>query len=91
MARTIFTRSPTPMLDAARVLLSEGVNPATHLVMRHAGADHDALRSTVGVAAKLAAHDDTHGKPVFRDYQPYDGGRRTLTSPSMRETEAAGA
>jgi hypothetical protein len=34
--RTIVTRSLTPMLDAARVLLSEGADPATRLAMRHA-------------------------------------------------------
>lgn len=40
--------SETPLLDAARELLKRDV-----LIMRHVGADHDALRARVGTAAKL--------------------------------------
>jgi hypothetical protein len=55
--RVIVTRSTTPMLDAARALLAEGMDPATQLVMRHAGAKHDAMRSTVGAATGLTVSD----------------------------------
>ena len=34
------------MLDACRVLTGEGADPLTRVVMRHAGQDHDALRSS---------------------------------------------
>jgi hypothetical protein len=45
--------SRQPLLDAARVLLAEGVVPDTLIEMRHAGADHVALRAKVAAAAKL--------------------------------------
>jgi hypothetical protein len=61
----VVERSTTLFCDAARVLLAEGVDPVTKLVMRHEGSSHDALRSTVGVAAKLTVTDGTTGKPVF--------------------------
>jgi|SRR6266849_1826048 len=52
--RTVVTRSTQPLLDAARVLLAEGVDPDIWIVMRHAGRADDALRSTVGAAAALS-------------------------------------
>jgi hypothetical protein len=86
--RTIVSRSATPPLDAARVLLSEDVDPTTRLVMRHAGADHDALRSTVGFAAKLTVKDASHGPSIFASYAPWSGPASALGSPSKRENEA---
>jgi hypothetical protein len=61
--RRIVKRSTPPFCDAARVLLGEGINPDTAFVMRHDGSPYDALRSTVGVAAKLTVKDN-HGKPA---------------------------
>jgi hypothetical protein len=63
--RGIVKRSSTPFFAAARVLLAEGVDPATKFVMRHEGSPYDALRSTVGGAAKLTVADGSTGKPVF--------------------------
>ena len=63
--RTVVKRSTTPFCAAARVLLAEGIDPATKLVMRHEGSSHDALRSTVGAAAKITVADSSTGKPVF--------------------------
>jgi hypothetical protein len=63
--RRIVKRSTTPFCAAARVLLAEGADPATKVVMRHEGLSHDALRSTVGAAAKLTVADGSTGKPVF--------------------------
>jgi hypothetical protein len=37
VTRQLVTGSPTPLFDAARVLLAEGTDPATPLMMRHAG------------------------------------------------------
>ena len=65
-------RSTTPLCDAARVLLAEGIKPDTVLVMRRPGSPADALRSTVGVAAGLTVADDNGGKPTFRKWSPYD-------------------
>jgi hypothetical protein len=63
-------RSTTPFCDAARALLAEGIRPNTTLVMRHAGSAADALRSSVGVASKLAVWDDGIGKPIFGRWKP---------------------
>jgi hypothetical protein len=58
--RCIVERSTTPLCAAARVLLAEGLDPATKLVMRHEGSTHDALRSTVGAAAKITVAGQQH-------------------------------
>jgi hypothetical protein len=72
--RVIVTRAATPFVDAARVLLNEGVPPDTEYVMRHAGhGDEDALHSTIGVAAGLAVYDDGQGTPRLKLYRPYNG------------------
>ncbi len=92
--RPIGRRSPMPLLDACRVLLADGVDPATRVVMRHSTrADLDALRSTVGAAAKLTVKQETEdGKPRFVKWQPnsYRGGvPGVLGEPPMRQTEVA--
>jgi hypothetical protein len=63
--------SPQPFLDAARVLLAEGVEPDTVLVMRWAESGTTSLRSTVGVAAKLTVEECSDGVPRFRSYRSY--------------------
>ena len=57
--RTIVTASTIPLLDGARTLAAEGHDPATVLVLRHAGSATDALRSTSQTeeAALPPAHD----------------------------------
>jgi hypothetical protein len=87
--RAIVARSTQPLLDAARALLAEGIDPRTWIVMRHAGTVLDALRSTVGVAAGLTVKDDGGGKPVFGKWHPYDAPSRVPDSAPMRQTEAA--
>jgi hypothetical protein len=86
--RFVVKRSTTPFCDAARVLLAEGVRPEAKLVMRHAGSAADALRSTVGVAAKLTVKDN-HGKPVFKRWQPYDGRQPMPVTSPVREADLA--
>jgi hypothetical protein len=88
--RTIVKRSTTPFCATARVLLAEGIDPATKLVMRHEGLSHDALRSTVGVAAKLTVADSSTGKPIF---VPWVDLRQTWSSaarsgPPIREMDS---
>jgi hypothetical protein len=81
--------SAMPLLDAARVLAGEGVDPATRIVMRHEGKDYDALTSTVGVAAKLAIREETSdGKPRFVKWHPYGGPNVPVASP-ISETDPA--
>jgi hypothetical protein len=72
------------MLDAARVLLAEGVDPATPIAMRHAGANHDALRSTVGAAAGLTVKDGSTGRPGFRKHHAQDGAAGVAAVSPMR-------
>jgi hypothetical protein len=68
--RRIVRGSPTPFCNAARVLLAEGIKPGTTLIIRHEGSPYDALRSTVGAAAKLTVSNTRAGKPVFGDWKP---------------------
>ena len=75
--RQVVTRSTQPLLDACRVLIADGNEPATRIVMRHAATpDVDALCSTVGAAAGLTVKDDSVGKPVFRPWSPSPFDRR---------------
>jgi hypothetical protein len=62
----VLCESRTPLLGAARVLLAEGVDPATPLAMRHRTSDTIAMRSTVGAAARLSV--DEYG-PRFVPYR----------------------
>ena len=48
----ILCTSRQPFFDGARVLLAEGVEPATVYEARHQGSTTVAMRSTVGEAAK---------------------------------------
>jgi hypothetical protein len=59
-----------PFLQAARILLERGTDPATPIAMRWEGSDSDSLTSTVGYAAKLEVGTNSTGRPVFRPYRP---------------------
>jgi hypothetical protein len=88
--RRIVKRSTTPFCEAARVLLAEGIKPDTAFVMRHDGNAYDAMRSTVGAAAKLTATDDRLGKPIFAKWKPRpDVERSSSGERPMRHTEPA--
>jgi len=92
VGRTLVTSSTTALLDAARVLAAEGVPAHTRLAMRHAGADHDALTSTVGAAARLRVQEGSSGKPVFRPWVPdgrCDGPSDGVRAPHSAETGSA--
>ncbi|MGO4334919.1 hypothetical protein AB4037_08390 [Labrys sp. KB_33_2] len=81
----------TPLLSAARALLRDGVDPSTAITLLHSGATFDALRSTVGVAAKLTVKEDDAGRqlPHFVPYRAFAGHavsaqpRRPSDSPSL--------
>jgi hypothetical protein len=70
--RQIACRSTQPLLDSARVLLAAGHNPSAPIAVRHVGARHDALRSTVGAAASLTVEEGDRS-PAFRAHRPWDG------------------
>jgi hypothetical protein len=78
-----------PLLDGCRVLIREGVDPDTRIIMRHDDSTADALRSTVGGAAKLTVSDDAGGKPIFRRWRPYNGEIPSPGSSPMRQNEPA--
>jgi hypothetical protein len=88
--RLVVRRSATPLLDACRALLAEGVvTPETPVAMRHEGKDYDALRSTVGAAAKLTVSDSDTGRPKFKTFKPWKRGEEIgAVPPPMRQTES---
>jgi hypothetical protein len=63
--------SRQPLLDGARVLDTEGIHPATPIATRHEGTGYDALRSTVGVAAKLTVEENERVGPRFGRWRPF--------------------
>jgi hypothetical protein len=84
--RSLVTGSATPLLDAARVPLEEGVDPKTPIAMRHAGGSHDALVSTIGAAAALTVREG-EARPAFTRWEP---NNRFGTSGSVK-TDAPAA
>ena len=76
--------SHQPLLDGARVLLAENVDPATPIAMRHEGTAFDALRSTVGAAAKL-----TVGRTGSDQVAPWKPFPRSAVGAPMRFSGSA--
>jgi len=66
--------SRQPFLAAARVLLQQGCDPTTRIIMRHDGSEADSLCSTIGEAAKLSVT-ETGSAPVFSQWEPFDRSR----------------
>ena len=70
--------SKTPFFEAARVLMAEGVDPRTMLVMRHAGSQTDSLRASLAAASALTVEETIYG-PKLRRWKPFsalDGSLR---------------
>jgi hypothetical protein len=87
--RVVVASSRTPFCDAARALLAEGIDPATRIVMRHAGSATDALTATVAVAAKLTV-EDGDDSPRFRKWRPLlKGPSRWEGAPRIAPNDAA--
>jgi hypothetical protein len=76
--------SRQPLLDAARVLINEGIDPATPIATRHAGADFDAMTSTVGTVAKWTVREDSTMSPTLVRWKAFS--RDDVQSP-MRSGE----
>jgi hypothetical protein len=68
--RLMVLSSRQPLLDACRALLAEGVDSNAWVIMRHAGSPTDALRTKVGIAAKLTVAEGDRGVPRFRSWKP---------------------
>ncbi len=84
-------RSKTPFLAGARVLLAEGVDPTTPLVMRHAGDDAIALQAAVGVAAGLTVIENEKTGPRFSKFVPMDLDARLPRSPTRGDGDSGAA
>ena len=67
--------SRQPLLDAARVLINEGIDPTTPIATRHAGADFDAMTSTVGTAAKWTVKENEIQSPHFVRWEAFPASR----------------
>ncbi len=63
-------RSRQPLLDAARVLLGEGADPATVIEACHLGSGTVALRSTIGDAARWTLEESDRGGLRRRLWRP---------------------
>lgn len=81
-ARLLVAGTRMPLLDSARELIRLGADPdaIAIVVMRHAGAGHDALRGRFGTAAGLTVDED-RGRS-----RPVRGGD---TAPPMGQTVQA--
>ena len=55
-----------PLLDAAKLLADQGVDPDTVLVMRHQGRSFDAMRGRLGKLAKLTIREGRRGPEYHR-------------------------
>ena len=76
--------SRQPLLDAARILIKEGIDPATPIATRHAGAGFDAMTSTVGAAAKWTVKENEIQSPHFVRWEAFPASR---VRPSLRQNE----
>jgi hypothetical protein len=66
--------SRTPLLSAARYLISAGASPDAVIEMRHAARpDVTALSGKIGAAAKLTVREDRKRGPSFEQYKPLSG------------------
>ena len=76
--------SRQPLLDAARVLIKEGIDPATPITTRHAGAGFDAMTSIVGAAARGTVRENEIQSPHFVRWEAFPASR---VRPSLRQNE----
>jgi hypothetical protein len=70
--RVLVTSARTPLLDAARVLLAEGLDPATVLEMQHAGSAIVAMRGQSGKLARLTVRESDRDGPAFAPFKPFE-------------------
>jgi hypothetical protein len=63
--------SRQPLLDGARALLAQGIDPETVLVMARKSTGTESLRAKVGDAAKLTVQEGDRVGPRFVKWKPY--------------------
>lgn len=81
--------SRTPYTDAARVLIKEGADSNSILILRHAGSDVNAMTGKLGLVAKLAVREGNTEQPRFSPWKPYPS--RAVASPVRQTPSALGA
>ena len=87
----ILCTSRQPFFDGARVLLAEGVEPATVYEARHQGSTTVAMRSTVGEAAKWTVTVSAAGGLQKKLWSPFEkGGASDRVPPKIEADEGAG-
>jgi hypothetical protein len=82
----LVTSSPTPLLDVAPLLIERGADTNSWIIMWHQDSDVDALRTKVGIAAKLIVKEPDRGRAHFARYVPLPS---SPVAPSMRKTAPA--
>jgi len=83
---SLLVTSRSPFLDSARHLVDAGFDPDAVLIMRHDGADHDALRARLGTAAGLTVEESAHG-PIFRSFR--NAPQSAVAAPPSNQIESA--
>jgi hypothetical protein len=78
--------SRQPSLDAARVLIENGHDPNSVLLMKHAGSDIVALKAPLAKAAKLSVEEGPNG-PRFVPFRT--GPRACVAAPSIAPSTSA--
>jgi hypothetical protein len=87
LGQRLICESRTPLLSAARILLTEGINPEIPITMSHQGSDVVSIRSTVGTAAGLTVVEKDSEAPRFAQYRPLS----TETVVSLRAPQSLAA
>jgi hypothetical protein len=67
--------SRQPLLDTARILITEGIDPETPIATKHAGAEYDAMTSTIGEASKWAVQENERDGPRFVRWEAFPRDR----------------
>jgi hypothetical protein len=88
--KSIVRPTRQPFLDAARVLLALGHDPATLIEASHRGSAIVAMRSTIGEAAKWTVEESDRGGLRKKLWQPHPMAvsRRALASRTAAEASA---
>lgn len=70
--KRLLCTSRQPLLDSARVLLADGLNPSTLITMRHRGGNSmDGLTADIGRASKLMVEENNKRGPRFVRWKPF--------------------
>jgi hypothetical protein len=84
----VIARSDQPLVDAARVLLARGFDPATPLTMRHQGSVHDSFKPLpIGAWAGWTYTERDKGGVTMAAWMPRAASRGGQKSGSERPAD----